>query len=129
VRAGVLRAAELPRDALGVLGPTGAKRIDTLVRDLVETSAATGDIVQGEEVGAAMADLRTFMFERVYLAPARRQAAVEAALVGLFRHHAQHLPPAVVPDASDAERVADWLAGMTDRYALRAWGELSGRRA
>jgi dGTPase len=127
LRAGVLRAEELPGDALEVLGPTGARRIDTLVRDLVERSAEAGDIVQGEEVGAAMASLRSFMFERVYLTPARRNAAVEAALEGLFRHYAGDPPPPVVPDATEAERVLDWLAGMTDRYALRAWGELSRR--
>ena len=124
VRAGVLAVEELPRDALAVLGPTGAKRIDTLVRDLVDTSAGAGDIVQGREVGEAMDDLRSFMFERVYLAPARRQAAAETAVEGLFRHYAEHVPPAVVPGATDAERVTDWLAGMTDRYALRAWAQL-----
>ena len=124
VRAGVLAVEELPRDALAVLGPTGAKRIDTLVRDLVDTSSGAGDIVQGREVGEAMDDLRSFMFERVYLAPARRQAAAQTALEGLFRHYAEHVPPAVVPGATVAERVTDWLAGMTDRYALRAWARL-----
>jgi dGTPase len=125
LRAGVLRVEDLPRDAIGVLGATGARRIDTLVRDLVEQSREAGDIVQGHEVGQAMDRLRTFMFERVYLAPARHQATAEAALEGLFRHFADTPPPPAVPDATEPERVMDWLAGMTDRYALRAWEELS----
>src|SRR5881398_450810 len=69
---GILEEADLPRDEIDVLGPTGARRIDRLVHDLVESSAAAGDIVQGPEVGAAMLSLRAFMFERVYLGPGTR---------------------------------------------------------
>ena len=54
--------------------PPASRRIDTLVHDLIETSAREGDIVQSDEVGGAMLSLRTFMFERVYLGP---EAAVE----------------------------------------------------
>src|SRR4051812_22719414 len=70
VRAGVLSRDELPAEQIAVLGETGSRRIDTLVRDLVERTAAAGDVVQGEEAGAAMDALRKFMFDRVYLAPA-----------------------------------------------------------
>src|SRR4051812_13330225 len=68
VRYGLLRDDDLPQDEIDLLGPTGAARIDRLVHDLVETSAAAGDILQSEEIGTAMNNLRTFMFERVYLA-------------------------------------------------------------
>ncbi len=53
LRAGVLRPADLPAAEIELLGPTGSARIDTLVRDIVERSAAAGDIAQSEEVGAA----------------------------------------------------------------------------
>src|SRR3712207_4169100 len=79
LRAGVLAPEELPRDELDVLGETGSRRIDRLVHDLVETSAERGDVVQGDEVGRAMANLRAFMFERVYLgaaAGAQRERAL-----------------------------------------------------
>ncbi len=69
VRGGVLDAAELPSGPIEVLGDTGSQRIDTLVHDLVEQSALAGAIVQSEEIGAAMSELRDFMFERVYLGP------------------------------------------------------------
>src|SRR3954470_11489811 len=65
LRAGVLDPARLPVGPIAVLGPTGSKRIDTLVHDLVETSEQAGDIVQGEVVGEAMDALRTFMFDEV----------------------------------------------------------------
>jgi len=127
IRAGVLVRDELPHDELAVLGTTGSERIDTLVRDLVERSGEAGDIVQGERAGAAMDRLRTFMFERVYLAPAaqREHPRIERMLRALFFHYADNPPPPLVAGASEPERVVDWLAGMTDRFAIRTFGELS----
>jgi dGTPase len=127
VRAGVLAPGELPADALAVLGRTGSRRIDTLVHDLVDHSEAAGDIVQGDVVGPAMLRLRTFMFDRVYLGPAARaeHAKIERVLRGLFDWYVERpdeLPPGV-PGASEADRVIDYLAGMTDRFAIRAWSE------
>ena len=72
IRYGILEEGDLPRDEIAILGPTGSKRIDTLVHDLVETSAREGDIVQSDEIGGAMLSLRAFMFERVYLGPETR---------------------------------------------------------
>ena len=73
IRFGILAADELPREEIELLGATGAKRIDTLVHDLVETSERAGDIEQSGEVGEAMLSLRSFMFERVYLGPHARE--------------------------------------------------------
>jgi dGTPase len=127
LRAGVLRFEDLPREEIALLGSTGAERIDTLVRDLVECSEAAGDIAQGEEAGGAMLRLREFLFERVYLAAdaQREKPRIERMLRALFEHYADNPPPAVVPGASDDERVVDWLAGMTDRFAVRSFAELS----
>src|SRR5881409_534440 len=69
VRFGILRPEDLPQEEVALLGETGARRIDTLVHDLVETSDAAGDIAQSEEIGGAMLALRTFMFDHVYLGP------------------------------------------------------------
>ena len=71
IRAGMLEAADLPQAEIALLGQTGSRRIDTLVHDLVETSAQAGDIQQSDEIGTAMLALRSFMFERVYLGPTR----------------------------------------------------------
>ena len=122
IRAGVLRAEELPQAELEVLGETGSKRIDTLVHDIVEASAAEGDIVQGDDVSRAMLNLRAFMFERVYLgaAAAEQRATATATIRRIFDHlvaNADELPrdrPGDVP-----QRVTDYVAGMTDRFALR----------
>jgi dGTPase len=112
IRADVLDAADLPRDAIELLGPTGSRRIDALVHDLVETSAREGDIRQSEEVGAAMLALRTFMFDSVYLAEAARAEHARARLTisRIFDH--------LVERGDSRDDVIDYIAGMTDRFAL-----------
>jgi dGTPase len=122
VRAGVLRAEQLPHDEIALLGETGSRRIDRLVRDLVEASTAAGDIVQSEEVGTAMLALRAFMFERVYLGPAAQAEHERAAAVvtSIFDHllvRPEELPGGLVDDDVVA-RTTDYIAGMTDRFAL-----------
>jgi dGTPase len=125
VRAGVLSVQDLPHEEIAVLGPTGSKRIDALVHDLVEHSERAGDIEQGAEVGRAMLSLRSFMFEHVYLGPRARQEhmKIERVLRGLFEYYCEHVEelPAAPDGASEADRVVDYLAGMTDRFAIRAW--------
>jgi dGTPase len=127
LRAGVLTYDDLPDDEIAVLGDTGSERIETLVRDLLERSLGTEDIVQGEEVGGAMLRLRSFMFERVYLGPVaqREKGRVERMLRALFAYYADNPPPALSADADERQRVVDWLAGMTDRFAVRTFSELS----
>jgi len=125
LRAGVIALGDLPAQEIAILGDTGSRRIDTLVHDLVEHSARAGDIVQGEPVGSAMRSLRKFMFDRVYLGPTARaeHAKIERVVQGLFDWYAEH-PDAIptgVAGGSDADRVVDYLAGMTDRFAIRAW--------
>jgi dGTPase len=129
LRAGVLRPDDLPGAEIELLGPTGSARIDTLVRDIVARSAEAGDIVQSEEVGGAMLRLRKFMFERVYLGDSARREHERAqrALGALFAHYMDHPEevPEGEPGASECQRVADYLAGMTDRYCIARFSELT----
>ena len=115
---------------------------------MVEHSARAQDIVQGPRAGPAMDELRSFMFERVYLGPAvRAERARIANVVGkLFEHYVEHpeLLPGAREDAGEApvasedsgqsgerpergelaERVTDYVAGMTDRYCIREYTDL-----
>jgi dGTPase len=112
IRYGLLEEADLPRDEIAILGATGGARIDTLVHDLVEQSAQAGDIVQSEEVGAAMLSLRSFMFERVYLGPETRPEHARAhETIGRIVAHLR-----ARGDSSD--EIVEFVAGMTDRFAL-----------
>ena len=122
VRAGVLAPGDLPAAEIELLGPTGPRRIDTLVHDIVETSERAGDIRQSDDVRTAMLTLRSFMFERVYLAdraaPANRRARdVVTRIFEALVDQPDRLPGAD-GDADLASRVTDYVAGMTDRFAL-----------
>jgi dGTPase len=112
IRAGVLQPADLPARPLDLLGRTGSRRIDTLVHDLVESSARAEDIVQSEEIGAAMLELRSFMFDSVYLGAhaASEHAHARATVRRIFDH--------LVGRGDSPEQATDYLAGMTDRFAL-----------
>ncbi|HEX8751971.1 MAG TPA: deoxyguanosinetriphosphate triphosphohydrolase [Solirubrobacterales bacterium] len=129
LRAGILRPEDLPAAEIALLGPTGSQRIDTLVGDIVERSREAGDIVQGEEIGGAMLRLRKFMFDRVYLGPeARREHdRVSRTMNGLFDHYLANVEevPGWDPAADERQRVADYIAGMTDRYCIAKFTELT----
>jgi dGTPase len=129
VRAGVISAGDLPAEAIETLGDSGQRRIDTLVHDLVENSQAAGDIIQGERIGGAMADLRAFMFDHVYLGPVatREHAKIHLVVTSLFEHYCAHPEeiPASIPDGELATRVTDYVAGMTDRYCISRFVELN----
>jgi dGTPase len=125
----VISLADLPGGPLEVLGRTGPQRIDTLVHDLVEHSEAAGDIVQGQVVGEAMDELRTFMFDRVYLGPeaTREHAKIHLVVRSLFDHYCAHPEeiPVSIPEGPLERRVTDYVAGMTDRFCIRVFEALS----
>ncbi|MBI4339351.1 MAG: deoxyguanosinetriphosphate triphosphohydrolase [Chloroflexi bacterium] len=139
LRAGVLRAEDLPPSVTKLLGNRHSQRIDALVTDIVEASwACAGENPSGEapsiamspRVREAMNTLRSFMFERVYL-PSGRDAQGRKAreIVGfLYRYYQAH--PGEIPEEywrreDPPERMAlDYVSGMTDHYALRRADEL-----
>ncbi|HEY6567857.1 MAG TPA: deoxyguanosinetriphosphate triphosphohydrolase [Actinomycetota bacterium] len=130
VRAGVLDLRELPATSVAVLGNTHSDRIDTLVSDLITTSEDADRVGLSAPVFDAMDRLRDFMFAEVYLregAQAEQEKAV-ALIRDLYRHfmaHPDQLPPEYhrMPDELSV-RVADYISGMTDRFALRTYERL-----
>jgi dGTPase len=119
VRFGILDPAELPQEEVSLLGDRGSRRIDTLVHDLVESSEQAGDIVQSEEIGKAMLALRKFMFDRVYLGPHAQleHERAHATVRRIFDHLAER--------GEEPEQIIDFIAGMTDRFALTFVAELA----
>jgi len=130
VRAGLLDPAELPPGPVEVLGPTHGERIDTLVTDLVRTSEDRPEVGLSEDVAAALHELREFLFEHVYLrddarAEQDKAIGVVRALFAYFLDHPQEVPPEYDHAPGDTPtRIADYIAGMTDRYALRIYEQL-----
>jgi dGTPase len=112
IRYGLLEEGDLPAEEIRVLGATGGSRIDTLVHDLIETSDRAGDIAQSDEIGSAMLSLRAFMFERVYLGPVTRPEHERA------RETVRRIFDALVERGDPQDEITEFIAGMTDRYAL-----------
>jgi len=123
VRAGVLDPARLPAGPVDLLGSTAARRIDALVHDLVEESARVQDIQQTAPYAEALLELRAFMFDEVYMRPATEteRARIRNVVQSLFTWYLEHPEEVPVGDDPFETRVVDHVAGMTDRYALRAY--------
>lgn len=128
VRAGVITEDMLPASTHALLGSTHSQRISTLVRDLIDASDKAGDIQLSKPLWDAMMELRSYLFEHVYTAADAKGEDPKAfnLVCALFNHYIEHLDE--VPEESmriageDPERaVTDYVAGMTDRYALRAY--------
>jgi dGTPase len=130
VRAGVLDPMELPAAAVAVLGPTHSDRIDTLVSDVVGQSEDRDEIALSPPVFGALDALRDYMFSEVYLRESARGDHERATRLirDLFSHFLEH-PDEMPPEYHEAPgdlptRVADFISGMTDRYAIRTYERL-----
>lgn len=128
VRAGVLDEQALPSAPLEVLGHRHAARITTMVNDMIATSTAHDDIRMSPDVWEAMMELRAYLFDNVYFSERAKaeEPKAHAVVVALFRYYLDHpseVPVAERPDerASRVEAVIDFVAGMTDRYAIREY--------
>jgi dGTPase len=130
LRAGVLTPAELPSEPIRVLGDSHARRINTLVTDLVASSEDQPEIGLSRPVFGALDALRDFMFEQVYLREDTHGEHERATRLirELFQHfldHPDYLPEEYHRAPGDLPtRVADYISGMTDRYAIRTYERL-----
>lgn len=131
LRAGVLKESDLPASTHRLLGSNHSERIETLVSDLVETSADMGDIAQSDIIGGAMMELRAFLFGSVYSSPAVRAESEKAVrLISLlFDHYMANIEevPAeyrTISGGDNLRAVIDYVAGMTDRFAKEAFKDI-----
>lgn len=132
MRAGILTNDDIPRAIADVLGKNHRDRINTLVSDVIARSADRRAIVMGDEVKKAMDALREFMFARVYRNPVAKGEESKARYIiqELFLYYMKHperLPADYQPqlDFDGMPRaVCDYVAGMTDKYAIYKYSEL-----
>jgi dGTPase len=132
IRAGVLDATSFPAGVMRRFGEPGRVWVGEMIDAVIDHSLGVGEVRMDDETLAVMHDLRDFMFERVYLAPSllREQRAAIDTLRALVDHHLAH--PDQIPatyreaDAPLVTQVADYVAGMTDRFALAAYRRLRG---
>jgi len=130
VRGGLLAEDEIPREIRKTLGATGKDRIDRMVRDVITQTLACDyeAISMSPDILEALEELRRFMFENMYLIPAVRGEFEKAQrmLTDIFEYVVAHPSEYLVPDEKEpVERLAvDFIAGMTDRYAMNLYEKL-----
>jgi deoxyguanosinetriphosphate triphosphohydrolase, putative len=133
IRAGVLTEDEIPKEIRKTLGNGAAQRIDRMVRDVIDSTLACDyeAISMSAEALAALEELRAFMFQNMYLTPTVRNEFVKAqrTLTALFEHVITHPADFLNVDSKESdepvERLAiDFIAGMTDRYAINLFERL-----
>ncbi len=132
VRAGILTNDDIPESIAEVLGHNHSQRINTLVCDMICTSREVGEIRLSDKVDQALAQLRAFMFERVYRNPVAKgeESKAKEMLTRLYEYyiiHPEALPEDFQPQLSfdGMERtVCDYIAGMTDNYAVDKYTEI-----
>ena len=132
MRAGILKESDIPREIADILGHSHSERINTLVMDMIDHTAETGTLGMRPEVAAAMDELRKFMFARVYTNPVAKgeESKAKDIIRRLYEYYSKNpmkLPADFIPqldfDGMDSI-VCDYIAGMTDRYAVYKFSEL-----
>ena len=132
MRAGILTNSDIPRHISEILGNTHRERINTLVNDMITCSMGSNQLRMRPEVSRAMDDLREFMFERVYRNPVAKSEETKAReiiqqLYCYYEKNPNKLPADFQPqlDFEGIQRViCDYIAGMTDKYAVSKFSEL-----
>jgi dGTPase len=130
LRADVIAYHDIPTRVLTTLGATSREWIGSLITSVIEASHQSGEVTMGADHLEVMAELRDFMFQRVYLSPeseAQKQKAIMVIqdLVAYFVENPAEVPDsATVPDATELDRAVDYVAGMTDRFALHTHDRL-----
>ena len=132
MRAGILTEADIPREIADVLGHSHSERINTLVTDMIDNTVATGRLGMQPEIERSMDALRTFMFERVYTNPVAKgeESKAKDIIRMLYEYYSKNpdrLPADFIPqlDFDGMDRiVCDYIAGMTDKYAIYKYSEI-----
>ncbi len=133
IRAGILTQEDLPKDCIDLLGDTFKKRINCLITNIIQNSMDKDDIIMDSEIKSGMYRLRAFMFQNVYnsskLAEERKNYRVFLSKIyKYYMDRFDEMPPEFIHMYNKGEPkervVADYIAGMTDRFAQRLYKEL-----
>jgi dGTPase len=132
VRGGIISEEELPKECTNVLGTTHSQRIDTVIQDIIKTSMDKPFVKMSPEIFEAMKTLRTFMFDYVYANPIAKAEDEKAKnviriLFETYTKTPEKLPPETQENIDKyglEQTVTDYIAGMTDNFAIQEFNEL-----
>lgn len=131
-RAGILSVDDIPKDIISVLGKGHSKRINTMVTSIIDASRDKPDIMMTDEIGEAMLELRSFLFEAVYKNPVAKGEEIKAKsmireLYEYFVFHPEEMPELYYYNTEFepvGRCVCDYISSMTDRYAIDLFKKL-----
>lgn len=132
LRAGILRPGDIPAHLRALTGDAHSERIDAFVRDIIASSLDKPAVSMSTAMEDAMVQLRDFLFEHVYKNPIAKGEESKARdiihkLFEYYMHHIDALPDdatEVVEQEGAARAVCDYIAGMTDRFAVARFEEI-----
>ena len=133
IRAGMLRPRDIPRDIVALIGTKSSSRINAMIRDTIQNSMDTNDIRMSPEMKGALGSLRSFMFRQVYASDVALEEHKKAEkIVGdLFDYYMEYPEEMssefqILLNEGDPVRqvVCDYIACMTDRFAVAKYNEL-----
>ncbi len=130
VRGGIISPDDLPQDIVAVLGNTKSQRINTLVKSVIKNSDT--DIVMDKPVAEAYEKLHSFLFDAVYRNPAAKseEAKVLGIVEGLFNYFTKNPDKLseeykqICNEEGTKRAVTDYIAGMTDHFAVTAYSDI-----
>ncbi|MCH5266784.1 MAG: deoxyguanosinetriphosphate triphosphohydrolase [Lachnospiraceae bacterium] len=133
IRAGIIREEDIPKELTDILGTSTNKRLNTLVHDIVQNSEGKDEISMSSRVEKAMLELRKFLFDTVYTNPVakseeRKVVHMIGQLYEYYTRHSDKMPEefiALVQEGESTQRaVCDYIACMTDRFAVNLYKEI-----
>jgi dGTPase len=124
LRAGIISWEDLPKGPLSALGEKMSVRIDTLVRDMISTSEKRGEISLSDEIHEALMELRTWLFKHVYDPRSLENQKAAGVVTALFGYYLERPEERAQSDPDPIVETVDFVAGMTDRYALATYKRL-----
>lgn len=133
IRAGIIAESDLPEECTRILGHTTRDRINAMIHDIVIHSEGKSDICMSEQTGQAMKGLRNYMFQHVYFNPKAKGEEVRAEsmirqLFNYYYENPEELPEEYKHMIQEQEKteivVCDYIAGMTDNFAVHTFRDL-----
>lgn len=130
IRAGIIKNSDIAEDIREALGSSHSRRINAMIIDTVSTSAETGDLKMSEKMAEATSALRDFMFKNVYSSQSseREHKKAKHIVLGLYRYFVENTTEMsnefvdlINSGETPEQSVCDYIACMTDRYAIKEY--------
>lgn len=134
IRAHIFNENEIPSEYTSILGSSTKERLNTLIQDIIVNSLNKNDILMSEQIQKAMTELRTFMFNSLYMNPTAKSEEVKAdkLITELYNYYTENIEE--LPDnykrfiteysENPEQVVCDYIAGMSDQYSVKKFQEI-----